>query len=124
MRRLVLALGVALGVLAFSGTASAQFYRTSSWRGGHYHAGGIGHYHYHPGGFVQHFDHFHYIPGHYHYHAPRVYSTPFIQPYGFGDYRGIGYPGIGFGSPRYIGGSAFNFGYARPGLSFGLSFIR
>ncbi len=26
------------------------------------------HWDYHPGGFVRHYDHYHYIPGHYHWH--------------------------------------------------------
>lgn len=122
MKRLVLALGVALGLFAMSGTASAQFYRSSSWQGGHYHGGGGhwhgggGHYHYYQPRVIQHYDHFHYVPGHYHYHQPRViYSTPqYFTPYSSPSY---GYPG-------YYGGSAINFGYSRPGLSLGLSFIR
>lgn len=30
-----------------------------------------GHYDYHPGGFVPHGNHYHYVPGHYHWHRGR-----------------------------------------------------
>jgi hypothetical protein len=125
MKRFAIAVAVAAGIFALSGTASAQYY-SRGYGGGWGGYGGRsyvpGHYHYHPG-------HVHrngvYHPGHYHYHAPRViYSQPrYYQPLTY-SYPGIGYPGLGYGYPGYYGGSTFSFGYARPGLSLGLSFIR
>ena len=58
------------------GGGSPYYGGYGSYYGGH---GGYGygghsvwhdtsHYDYHPGGFVRHYDHYHYIPGHYHWH--------------------------------------------------------
>lgn len=44
-----------------------QVYHGGYWGGGHsWHD--TSHYDYHPGGFVQHYNHYDYVPGHYDYH--------------------------------------------------------
>jgi hypothetical protein len=44
------------------------------YHGGHYDWHDTSHYDYHPGEFVRHRNHFHYVPGHYDYHETGHYD--------------------------------------------------
>jgi hypothetical protein len=119
VNRLVIALGVAVGLLGFGGVASAQH-----WHGGHRHHGHHHHGHHHHGyyGGGSWGGHYHYRPGHYHYHSDPWgghlhYHAPRVIYHRGPDYLPApvypstwGYPGYGYGY--------------RPGYSFGLSYVR
>jgi hypothetical protein len=123
MKGLVLSIGAAVGLLGFTGTASAQWHHGHHHGHHHHHHGfypgygwGGGHYHYIPARSVYHPDpwggHVHYRPGGLIYHNGPDYFPAYRS---FGGYPGYGYRYGGYGYPGY--------GY-RPGFSFGLTIIR
>lgn len=119
MKRIVLAAGLALGLLGFADTASAQVIISTGprygWGGGYY-----------PGPVYPGYGWGGYRP--YNYAYPRTtfaftYGYPafgygYGRPYGY-PYGGFGYPGYGY---RYGGYGYPGYGY-RPGISVGV-FIR
>ncbi len=118
MKGTILAAGMAVATLGYSGTATA-----GGPHHGHGHSGGHGghHGHYHGG-----------HHGHYHGGYSPAYRSGFYTPYRAVPSYGYGYPsygyGGGYGSPGYGYGypsSNFSFGLQGPnGGGFGFSLVR